>query len=378
MLFNKNSTLERGFYYDKGIRIMKSEIINIQFTRLVENACDFLEQSMTDIRDKPKYSVIHFHTAIELLLKARLLAEHWSLVITSRKEADWNTFSKGDFVSVSLDECVKKLEKIVQSPIHEKAVKIFKNVTNHRNQMVHFYHASHTSEERDIQTQIIIKEQLTAWYFLHELLLNQWSDIFSNHKERILEIDSKLKKLHIFLEVVYENKKEEIDSQKMKFDFLACPACNFESAKHNKNGLDELYEAKCLVCEFSFYNYLTKCPSCQTGNLRYLGLPYANCESCEFGAGNEILFEKCVGVDAYSAHESGLGYSFPISCGVCSGYETVIELPNEKFLCTDCFNVESNYGCCEWCNNPSTNLSDMTYVTGCEFCEGRMGWEKDD
>ncbi|HIP71183.1 MAG TPA: hypothetical protein EYH05_07285, partial [Anaerolineae bacterium] len=53
--------------------------------RLVENAMDFLSQSIEEFDGSPKYSVIHFHAAVELFLKARLMAEHWSLVVSKRK-----------------------------------------------------------------------------------------------------------------------------------------------------------------------------------------------------------------------------------------------------------------------------------------------------
>ena len=39
---------------------------------LVENAIDFLNQAADELANNPKYSVIHFYTAVELLLKARL------------------------------------------------------------------------------------------------------------------------------------------------------------------------------------------------------------------------------------------------------------------------------------------------------------------
>ena len=51
------------------------------FDRLVDNALDFLNRSIADFEKSPKYSVIHFYTAVELFVKARLMAEHWSLVV---------------------------------------------------------------------------------------------------------------------------------------------------------------------------------------------------------------------------------------------------------------------------------------------------------
>lgn len=73
-----------------------------RLTLLVENALDFLERSINDLSTAPKYSVIHFYASIELFLKARLLAEHWTLVVDRRKSPSKADFEKGDFASVTL------------------------------------------------------------------------------------------------------------------------------------------------------------------------------------------------------------------------------------------------------------------------------------
>lgn len=44
---------------------------------LVRNAIEFLQRSMKELENQPKYAVIDFCTALELFLKARLLKEHW-------------------------------------------------------------------------------------------------------------------------------------------------------------------------------------------------------------------------------------------------------------------------------------------------------------
>ena len=52
------------------------------FDSLVLNAFDFLERAVRELEKSPKYSVLHFFNSIELLLKARLLKEHWALVVS--------------------------------------------------------------------------------------------------------------------------------------------------------------------------------------------------------------------------------------------------------------------------------------------------------
>ena len=77
---------------------MKSPVkLEDYFSRLVDNALNFLSRSIEDLQQSPKYSVIHFYAAVELFLKARLMKEHWSLVVTKPQDADWEKFVAGDF-----------------------------------------------------------------------------------------------------------------------------------------------------------------------------------------------------------------------------------------------------------------------------------------
>ena len=46
------------------------------FDSLARNAFDFLERGIGEFDKTPKYSVIHFCAAVEMLLKARLMKEH--------------------------------------------------------------------------------------------------------------------------------------------------------------------------------------------------------------------------------------------------------------------------------------------------------------
>jgi hypothetical protein len=84
------------------------------FDALVENAFDFLREAIAEFRDKPKYSIIHFCAAVELILKARLLREHWTLVLRQPEKADLVKFKTGDFLSISVKEAVLRLDNILR------------------------------------------------------------------------------------------------------------------------------------------------------------------------------------------------------------------------------------------------------------------------
>jgi len=87
----------------------------LMFRRLVDNALDFLSKAIEDLKEHPKYSMINFHASVELFVKARLMAEHWTLVVAKRQEPDWTKFVAGDFQSVSLDDAANRLDKIIKS-----------------------------------------------------------------------------------------------------------------------------------------------------------------------------------------------------------------------------------------------------------------------
>lgn len=184
------------------------------FKSLVDNAFDFLFKAISELDEHPKYSAIHFYAAVELLVKSRLMYEHWSLVVTKRQEPDWDKFVSGDFQSVSLDEAASRLDKIVRSGLSGAELSAFREVAKHRNKMVHFFHEAHSTEESDRLKQNIIKQQLKAWYFLQQLLSVQWREIFNEWSDNISDIDLSLRKLHEFLQVVFDNLHPEIEKLK--------------------------------------------------------------------------------------------------------------------------------------------------------------------
>ncbi|MEF8733737.1 MAG: hypothetical protein V5B40_18055, partial [Candidatus Accumulibacter meliphilus] len=215
------------------------------FSRLVENAFDFLFKAISELDGQPKYSVIHFYAAVELFVKARLMKEHWSLVISQRQEVDWDKFIAGDFQSVTLTEAANKLKKVVRSGLSNAELDAFKVVANDRNKMVHFFHEEHSEEESGKFKRHIVKKQLKAWFFLHQLLIAKWKKEFSSWHNKIAELDTELRRLHEFLQVIFDNLKPQIEENRKK-DILydECPSCDFEAQEFSKYE-NTIYEAKC-------------------------------------------------------------------------------------------------------------------------------------
>jgi hypothetical protein len=86
-------------------------------TKLIDNALDFVLRAASDLWDKEiteeqqlKYSTIHLFEGIELFLKARLMKEHWSLVLRDLDKYRHESFERGDFQSVNYDLARGRLE----------------------------------------------------------------------------------------------------------------------------------------------------------------------------------------------------------------------------------------------------------------------------
>jgi len=344
--------------------------------RLVENALDFLLHSVQEIEAQPKYSIVHFHAAIELFLKARLLAEHWSLVVTKRRTPDWDKFVAGDFVSVSLEEAADKLDKAVKSGLSQAEFNIFKDVTKHRNKTVHFFHEAHASTQDTALVPGLAKKQLTAWYHLHRLIVGRWKNVFEPWSDKIKKADRSLREIHAFLQIVYDQRRPDIESLKsLGSTFDACPSCRFPAQEHKLDA--KPYEAKCLVCDLSERCVAIECPYCNE-NMIISGEGFAGCPHCEDTLKPEQVADALLAPGIPVAFD-GDDTLLPANCGGCDGRATVvptelkIDTDVRAYFCCSCFDLFPAVHLCEWCSELSTGGMDAPNLSGCGVCEGRMG-----
>jgi len=307
------------------------------FDRLVENALDFLSKAISELDDNPKYSVIHFYAALELFLKARLMAEHWTLVVAKQKEPDLDKFLSGDFQSVSLRDAATRLDKVVRSGLSKQVREAFENVGKHRNRMVHFFHETHTKEEKDIVKQEIVKQQLNAWYFLNRLLTVKWKEVFESCAKQIAEIDAVLRQLHDFLQVVFEDLTPEIEKRKgQDMQFGICPSCQFESQEY-EDKTNSISEAKCLVCKITEKRLQIICPECDS-LIVFVNEGFARCPSCDKSFEPDDVVNILEPSLDYAAGKQGLDSWDPGDCGSCGSYHTVVYMEeNGECFCTHCF-----------------------------------------
>jgi hypothetical protein len=201
------------------------------FVLVVENAISFLDSSVKSIETSPKNSIIDLYTAIELFFKARLMKEHWSLILAKPEEADINKFENGDFRSVFLAQAHKRLEKISKETFEKAALDNFLNLGMHRNQIVHFAHTDFKGDKASV-----IVELWASWFYIYELLTNQWAKYFDEYMERFSSINTEIRNHIGYLESVLDIRTPQIKIELEKGnEIVECPSCTLLSALIDKD-----------------------------------------------------------------------------------------------------------------------------------------------
>jgi hypothetical protein len=335
------------------------------FDSLVRNAIDFLQMSVRELERRPKYSVIHFAMAVELLLKARLLKEHWSLIVSKIEKASIQTFRSGEFASVTTDECLQRLKNITNEALLEHEVKCFDAVRSHRNKLVHFFHSHYLSKaSKSLRLQIVV-EQLEAWFYLHRLLTQKWANHFSPYAAKIARLEKLIRKDRLrFLRAKFRALNPEIQQARNNGDkFKPCRMCNFESAKI-ASLRDPLFSAKCLVCDWTSNFLKIACSACGT-DVTVESEDGGACENCK----EVVDFDRLMNQfgPAFRPDEE----SFDAFCSSCEFHEaSVIPLRDETYLCLNCLELHRSVDSCNWCGDLITGDTADTSVLGCFRCDG--------
>lgn len=110
-------------------------------SEVVLNGLDFLERAVADLGQTPpdvKDATLHLFSAIEVLMKARLIREHWTLVAVKSDGATRVKYDSGDLHTVDPMSAIKRLRDVLGIAVsvqHEKDVDAVRML---RNRIAHF------------------------------------------------------------------------------------------------------------------------------------------------------------------------------------------------------------------------------------------------
>lgn len=346
-------------------KLKKIEVSNEFFDSLVRNAIDFLQMSVQEIERRPKYSVIHFAMSVELFLKARLLREHWALVVSKVEKATLQTFRNGEFLSVTMDECLHRLGNVANEALLAHELESFRVIRDHRNKLVHFFHPQYQSPVNKQLLPQIVLEQIKAWFYLHRLLTVRWVNHFKPYTVQIARLEKMLRKnRQQFLAGKFKALGPEIElARKRGQKFGRCGICNFEGAKIEMvHG--PLFSRNCLICDWSFNFLKVTCPKCGK-EMHVESEDGGECKDCELIIDFYYLMEK-FGPNDRPDEESSVAY-----CSNCESFEaSVVPFGNKQYLCLNCLELHSDVGSCGWCGDLITGDTDGTSIFGCFKCDG--------
>ncbi|MDH5903759.1 hypothetical protein ACED30_23815 [Vibrio splendidus] len=343
------------------------------FHSVVNNGLSFLNSSVDRLSESPKSAVIDLYTAIELFFKARLMKEHWALILTKPDDANKTKFENGDFHSVYLDQAVKRLRSICGEQFNQAALDNFKALSEHRNQLVHFAHTEFKGDESGV-----VIEHWASWYYLHNLLTQQWQPYFEGYEEQFELLQKRITQNVGYLNAKFEAISPQIEIERKKGKEISeCPSCNLESALVTKSyqwGQD----IECMVCDvkklkFKEIHTEIACGSCGE-NIEYFMLKDEFCPHC----GEEVTPEYALEQYAELYREEdpdGLieeGCDYIAYCHSCDDREPSVVNVDGLWVCVYCEDRGWSTTTCDNCDSFVTGDIQRIEAFACHRCEDEV------
>ncbi|MFJ8860238.1 hypothetical protein ACIRD8_17595 [Streptomyces sp. NPDC102451] len=200
---------------------------DIEF-RPVRNGMDFLLSAVEHLtfealpsdRDL-KYAVLHLHAAVEVLLKARLVREHWSLVFKDPAKATAKDFADGSFSSTTIEGAMTRLREIAGVNIDEASRSAIIKLTQTRNAFTHYGHSASAYAVEAQATRVL---SFLVDFIAQELYDRNSSSQFGGEYDRTMRlIQTQLGRI----DTLVKNRMRKVDAElaDQQERTVLCPAC---------------------------------------------------------------------------------------------------------------------------------------------------------
>lgn len=344
------------------------------FDALVRNALGFVNTSIGHLQHKPKNAIVDLYTAIELFLKARLMKEHWTLVLSTPEHGDLQSLEYGDFHSVTLDAALKRIQSIIGEKIDCGASDNFKALGEHRNQIVHF---SHSGMDNSGKTQAgVIVEAWASWHYLHALLTGTWEAIFKPYATELHVLNQRMMQQGDFIKARFDILKPQIEIQERRGNKITeCGHCHMPAAivgESHEWGTDYA----CMVCGVDDTalvecNAELPCPGCSVP-LKFFHQNLNACPGCGYEINPDILIDLCAQhfTDGDAWCDEGLVHI--ASCHNCECPRPSVFFIEGMWSCVSCFDRGWGAVTCERCDEFVTGDMERIQYFACHKCEPQV------
>lgn len=284
---------------------------------LIENSFDYLENSIKYSKGTEnrtwKYALLNLASAIELMMKALLEQEHWSLLFEDIKKANKDILAQGDFKSANFETAIERIKSIVGISFSTTEEKYIEKIRQKRNRITHFSVELHIEEVKSI-----VAKGIGIFIKLYKQI-----DTTENVEDKLHYINTELLGFQKYVNLHLAEIEKEISGMERPCIFLTCPSCLQETIVIDTK-FDKL---SCKFCGegftykdmaiFASDGYFGPCPECSNGALAYLS------KGSELG---EYICTKC----GFTSEDN---YNI-----VCSSCENTYwdENGDEHYLCEAC------------------------------------------
>jgi hypothetical protein len=236
---------------------------------LLDNARDFLREAAkysnaTSPRDW-KYAPLHLWSALELLLKAILQTEHWSLLFEDINRASEKNLREGNFQTVRFDTAVQRIRGIAGISFGDHDLRYLKQLRDLRNRIIHS--AVHLNVE---QAKSVVARGISVFLTFEQQLLQEEPD-----KAFEFEINQSLHDFQEYIDTRLRDIKPELETYDRPHQwFRTCPNCTQDTLIFSAN------HAICLFCgsevaftdlaEYHSEGTSGPCPECNDGVLAFV------------------------------------------------------------------------------------------------------------
>ena len=243
--------------------------------------------------------------------------------------------------------------------------------------MVHFAYAGEADASNLFGQSVIAEEQCAGWLAIRTLL-SQWPE-FDEYKEDVYRISRLMEGHRIYLQTVFDSKVNVLNEHRRTGNRVSlCPSCRFDSVKIY-SPIGAISEADCVVCRYRGSETVVSCinEDCKR-DIRFSSHdgPPPHCPYCEESISADDVRDQLDTGEAIS--KDNYFDRIDINCPECSGYHTVVE-HHKLYVCTQCYAKDDEVGVCEWCNEGQLGgVPEHSFLSGCEFCDGRSGHDAQD